>query len=127
MLIRTKTILSFVLILVGVLGFVAVPGAQERHESYEPYVGAPPPTKEDLAAAIVTPLTAASCLTEVTFDGVASQGAVFTSATPLQGFPTDTGSFAVLSSGIAAQAAPGPATTFVSTNLSGVTVPAGDP
>ena len=126
MVIRTKTILSIVVILVGVLGFIDSTRAQERYESsmHAPS-GGTTGTPDELAAAIVSPLTA-SCLTGTSFSGVPIQGAVFTNATPLQGFPTDTGSFLVLSNG-EATAAPGVATIFHSSDLSGVGIPPAGP
>ena len=62
MVIRTKTILSIVVILVGVLGFIDSTRAQLREESTtHPASGGTTGTPAELAAAIVTPLTA-SCL-----------------------------------------------------------------
>lgn len=127
-----KTILSIVLILVGAWGFTAIAGEQGRRESSHITLRSvettltPEELAAALAAAIVTPLTATSCLTDVSSDGVVTQGAVFTSPPSLQGFPTDTGSFAVLSSGIAANT-PGEATDFESTDMVGVDIPASDP
>jgi hypothetical protein len=134
-----KTILSIILIfiLLGAWVFIAIPGEQERRESspqimmqsMQSMATSPTPAElaEDLAEAIVNDLTASSCLIDVSFAGAVSQGAVFTrSGTPLQGFPTANGSFAVLSSGTAANA-PGVATTFESTIMGGVGPGAGDP
>lgn len=56
-------------------------------------------------------------LGSATFSGASAQAAVFTQ--PLQGFPTNSGSFLVLSSGVAAQA-PGVASTFASNFMFGV-------
>lgn len=80
-------------------------------------------TAEELAEATVSPLTRL-CLTDVTFTGQPVQNTVFT--TTLQGFPTLGTSYAVLSSGDASLT-PGVATTFVSNNVNGPTLPAGDP
>lgn len=81
------------------------------------------PTTQELANAIVAPASKC-CLINSNLDGLPAQGAVFD--TPLQGFPTNGNSFIVLSNGLAALT-PGVATTFVSQNLGGVTLPAGDP
>lgn len=72
-------------------------------------------TINELSQAIIA-AQSLPCLISSQYVGIAEQSAVFTS--PLQGFPTEGNSFAVLSTGIASQA-PGVATDFVSTDTGG--------
>ena len=77
------------------------------------------PTAEELAAAILTPSTA-PFLVSATKTGVAGQFEVYT--IPLQGFPTDGPSWALISTGKASNIA-GEATIFYSYNTGGPTSP----
>lgn len=100
-------------------GFAA--SAQERVES-APQIGAfASPSAAALAAAITASLTANSCFVSAVLTEGTDQAAIFTIATPLQGFPTDgtSNDYVVLSSGTTASATPGVATTFVSTVAGG--------
>ncbi len=67
------------------------------------------------------------CLRSATLSGIDAQGQVFSAPVSFANFPTDGTSFAVLSSGITANAGNGPATTYVSTSMGGPSLPGSDP